>query len=428
MPHFDPIVAIITGPGPSPVAGIRISGSGSHEVASAVMPALKGELRQAVYGTIADADDGIGILFDQHSFTGEESAEVFFHGSPASRRIILEAALANGARMAEPGEFTQRAFLNGRLDLTQAEAVVDIVEAETEAQLRLAQATTGGSLRMEVNTIVAALYKELALIEAHVDFSEELGEYNREAAIRNLTDLLVPMNHLLDSMQAGKIVREGIRIAILGRPNAGKSSLLNRVLSRDRAIVTAIPGTTRDTLEESVEIAGLKCVLIDTAGIRSTNDTIEQQGVERSLDESRTADLRWYLYDAELGWSTEDEATFAALTEPKMKVANKADIKAASDDLAISALTGLGLTKLYATVATFAPDLQRPTIRERHLAPLKSARQATQDAIATLRSDVPEDLASVQIREAIASLGEITGEAAAEDMVTRIFRDFCLGK
>ncbi len=428
MPHFDPIAAIITGPGPSPIAGIRISGNGAHKIATGIMPSATIGLRKAAYGIIANADDGIGILFDKHSFTGEESAELFFHGSMASRRIILEAILHAGARLAEPGEFTQRAFLNGRLDLSQAEAVVDIVEAETEAQLRLAQSTAGGVLKLAVNSITDLLYKELATIEAHVDFSEELGDYDRTNAQVGLRQCQKQIHLLMETMQAGRLVRQGLRIAILGRPNAGKSSLLNRILTKDRAIVTDTPGTTRDTLEESVEIAGLKCVIIDTAGLRTTGDLIEAEGVRRSHLEAQSADLRWYLYDSANGWTKEDEATFANLPEPKVKIANKADLELGPGDVAISATTGLGLSNLYQTVAQFAPDLTRPTIRERHSAPLHNATLAIEDAIATLNSNLPEDLASVQIREAIAALGEITGQTADEDMVTRIFRDFCLGK
>lgn len=424
---FDTICAPITGPGPAPVCGIRISGPDAWEVASKVMPKLEGaSIRRLVHGKVAQYEEGLGVRFDSASYTGEPSAELFVHGSAASRRHVLEACQRAGARPARPGEFTQRAFLNGKMDLAQAGAVRDAIEAETERQLRHASRLREGALGAEIATLRNRCLALLAGIEASVDFSEEVGEVDREMAVADLEELDREVRDLSARSRAGGLLRDGVRIAIVGRPNAGKSSLLNRLLGRDRAIVTEIPGTTRDTLEEAVEIAGLRCLFVDTAGLRDTVDPVEAIGVERALRAAQDADLVWFLYDLQSGWTPEDDALLDLLSRPVLRVGTKSDL-APAEGLAVSAHTGEGLEALFAEVAALVPEdtvLPDP----RNLADFDEASEGLRLAADTFRNDLPDDLATVGLRQAIEALGRVTGEDAGEDVLERMFSQFCIGK
>ncbi|MCL6624509.1 MAG: tRNA uridine-5-carboxymethylaminomethyl(34) synthesis GTPase MnmE, partial [Fimbriimonadales bacterium] len=314
----DTIVAPITAPIRAPVAWIRVSGPDAWKIARSVfrrkgadVPEEDYRPRYAYYGEIFSGseiiDEGLLILFEEgKSYTGESSFELSCHGSPAIVRKIVEAILQAGARPARPGEFTERAFVNGRIDLTRAEAVRETVEAVTEAQLRRARLLREGRLAERVEAWEEAVAKELARAEASVDFSEEIGELNREAVAENLRRVLGGIEEVLHTYPSARLLREGLRVAIVGRTNVGKSSLLNALLGTERAIVTDIPGTTRDTIEETLSVKGFPVVLTDTAGIRETEDRVESLGVMRSKKAVETADQVWFVYEAPLGWTPED--------------------------------------------------------------------------------------------------------------------------
>lgn len=425
---FDTIVAPITGQGTAAVAVIRLSGPESWEIAGKVFSPWRPEPLRASHGHYIFGDDGIAIAFaDGHSYTGEESAELSIHGSTASVRALLDACIAAGARLAEPGEFTLRAFLNGRIDLTQAEAVRETVEARTGAQLRLANLHREGALRRRIERIADIVLGQLAAIEASVDFSEEVGEYDAAAGILALSEARAETERLMSTAAISKLIRRGLRVAIVGPPNAGKSSLLNALLGRDRSIVTDVPGTTRDFVEEQIEVEGIPVSLIDTAGLRDSTDRVEAIGVERTRSVAAEADCIWYVYDSTAGWTASDEKASSELAATI--VANKADLALGSPGIRVSALTSDGLPALLSSLP-LAADLghREVAINARQHELLADALAGIGGAIQTIESQRPPDLAVVQLRQACQALGSITGRTATHDMISRIFSDFCVGK
>jgi tRNA modification GTPase len=429
MRHADTIVAPITPPGVGAVAAVRISGPDAFSVARMIFDGLPDlpKTHRAYYGRFTHGDEGLMLVFeDGHGYTGEPAAEAMIHGSPASVRLLVESALEAGARMAEPGEFTLRAFLNGKMDLSQAEAVRDTVEAQTDLQLRFANAQRSGALSSSVRAMRAQLLGALAAVEAHVDFEEELGPLDRGMVRDSVDRVAREVERWLATERSGQIVRHGIRIALIGEPNAGKSSLLNALLGRDRAIVTPIAGTTRDTIEESMILGGIPCVLIDTAGLRETDDPIEVLGVARAQAAAANADAVWYLHDA--------VKTPAPAPDCDLLLLTKADLSAPNtpveSGLSVSAVTGQGLDQLHAWVAAqaeVAPD-RACLINARHAPHFRMALTGLNLVESALEHDLPDDLLSVGLREAHAHLGEITGDTATEDLLTSIFSSFCIGK
>lgn len=431
----DTICAPITGRDPAAVAIVRLSGPEAWGVARALFGGLPPapETHRAYYGLYRNGDDGLATCFAPgHGYTGEESVELSVHGSPAAVRALVAACVEAGARMAEPGEFSLRAFMNGRIDLTQAEGVRDAVAAATDAQLRAALALRRGELRRACESIAHVVLAVLAEVEARVDFSEEVGDLDSEVSAAMLARAAEQLDAWLATASRGRLLRRGVRVAIVGPPNAGKSSLFNALVGRDRAIVTDQPGTTRDTVEESVELAGVPCVLVDTAGLRDAYEEPERIGIERSRAATESADHVLYVYDADARWGDDDERSLRAVARPTSVVANKADLQPCpTHGIPVSALAGTGLQALLDTLAQAvlgAPMDGSPAIDERHESALREAREALAEASATLRTDAPIDLACVHLRTALHALGSVTGATASADVVDALFSRFCLGK
>jgi tRNA modification GTPase len=430
--HFcNTIVAPITGAPPAAVSWVRLSGQDAWEIAAKVFVDWPNPVapRFATYGRFSFADDGLAIPFEQgHSYTGEQSVELSVHGSRAAVANLVDACIAAGATLAEPGEFTLRAFMNGRIDLTQAEGVRDTCEAVTDRQLRAGARLREGRLSVDIANMRDSLIGLLAALEASVDFSEDIGEFDRANAASVITSVLERVAALIRTQPMGNIVRQGVRIAIIGPPNAGKSTLMNCLLGRERSIITAVPGTTRDFIEESAQWNGIPIVLVDTAGLRETSDPVESIGVSRSRDQANSADEAWYVYDAAIGWTDDDEKLVSQLSRTRI-VGNKSDLAKPIRGDAISANTGSGVPELLATTMQPYESLGDGVwINERHEGSLRNAEEALTSLLGELEGDRPDDLLSVLLSQAIADLGEITGETASPDMIEKIFRGFCLGK
>jgi tRNA modification GTPase len=395
------------------------------------------------------------------TYTREDVVEFQAHGGPLILRRILELALTSGARAARPGEMTLRAFLNGRLDLAQAEAVMSLISAESESGRRLALRQLQGDLSRRVGQARSALMGALAQIEASIDFPEEEVPTPDPAELAQLLDeASYAIDRLLEGAERGRIVREGLRVALVGRPNVGKSSLLNALLGTERAIVTPFPGTTRDTIEESASIAGIPVQLIDTAGLTPSSDLIESIGVERSREAARSADLLLFVLDgaeplqpldlvaaAELHALTLDADRQDAKPPRALLVVNKADLPRVVEDRVIqelwdgarivhsSALSSEGVTTLAQTISDLmlggGSDLgagETLVTSARHSDALRRALGHIDAARQTLADDVPLDFVSIDLRSTLDTLGEITGETADDDLLERIFSEFCIGK
>lgn len=426
---FDTIVAPITGPHPAPVAIVRLSGPESWSIASRIFDPWPDPVvpRFATYGRYPHGDDGLAVPFDDRSFTGEQSVELSLHGATISVRLLVEVCTRNGARMAEPGEFTLRAFLNGRIDLTQAEAVAETVAAASELQLCHANRIREGALNHPIVRIREAVLAAIAEIEAHVDFSEEIGDLDRTGVAGRLNALADELMAYIAGFGHGRMMREGIRVAIVGAPNAGKSSLLNSLLGSERAIVSPTPGTTRDYVEEAVEFGGWPVVFVDTAGIRHSADEIERIGVERSRRQAAIADIVLHVIDSTVGPSIDD----VHIEGRRIMVANKCDLAPAPEGLlAISALTGQGLPQLRSAILDLAVSASPATlfVNRRQHDLLAEARLAIEEARSIISQSLPFDLAVVHLHASAEAIGKVTGETASEDMLQEIFSRFCIGK
>ena len=436
MDFSETIVAPITGTSKAAVAIVRLSGTDAHSIACAICPRAGSDLRHAYYSSICVGDsvidDGLCTLFGAGAtYTGEDVAEISCHGSLAIVHAIVEEAIRLGARFARPGEFTERAFLNGCLDLSQAEAVREIVESGTAVQARRAEALRAGRLFEKVAELEMLIGGAIAAIEAVVDFSDEVGDLDREAVRASLEAATEKIDALLAGVPVSRLIRNGLRIALIGRPNVGKSSLLNALIELDRAIVTDIPGTTRDTLEEGASIAGYPVVLTDTAGIRDTEDTIEALGVERSRQAISQADSVWLVFEANIGITAEDLALKDSVSREVLWVGNKADLgDAGGDGLRVSALSKEGVEPLKEwIVSKFDAGHLDAIANDRHEPELVAALAAISRAYETLANEtLPVDLACVDLYDALDRLGRITGRSAPDEVIQRVFADFCIGK
>jgi tRNA modification GTPase len=445
----DTIVAIATPPGAGALSIVRLSGPRAAELLRALfVPEGPAELepRRVRHGEVraagATIDDGIAWWAPAPAtFTGEETAEITGHGGALVTARVLQAFVDAGARPAEPGEFTRRAFLNGRIDLARAEAVADVIGAATDEALRVARAQLSGGLSAKIAAMRDETLDALAHVEATVDFpDEDLHPEGNEAIARRFDAVAVEARALAATFARGRLLREGARVVLAGRPNVGKSSLLNRLAGRDRAIVTAEPGTTRDVIEEPIDLGGVPVLLHDTAGIREGAGEAEAEGVRRSRATAAAADLVLVVYDLSEGFTPEDESIRKEITAPSLLVANKIDLppigKAVRDpaapELRVSATTGAGIDALVAAIHTRLQGDSKgeglTITRIRHKTALESAAGFLETAAAAARKAVSPDLIASDARRGLDALGEIVGSVTTEDLLGRIFERFCVGK
>jgi tRNA modification GTPase len=451
----DPIVAIATAPGRGGIGIVRLSGADLGPVAGAVLGGRTLAPRHATYCAFVDArgaaiDEGIALHFPApHSYTGEDVLELQGHGGPVVLRLLvarcLEAGRSIGLRVAEPGEFTRRAFLNDRLDLAQAEAVADLIDASTEAAARSAARSLAGEFSRAVHALTEQLTELRALVEATLDFPEEEIDFLEKAdAAGRLQRVRAALDDVLLRSQQGAVLREGLHVVLVGAPNVGKSSLLNALAGEEAAIVTAVPGTTRDRIVRQVEVAGLPLDIIDTAGLRETRDEVEKIGIDRTLAEIGRADVVLHLVDA-LSPSADADvlARVAAHTPrgvPLLTVINKIDLtgeppSVSDQTIRLSAMTGRGIDLLREELYQLA-GWDRTTggenvylARERHLQALRLARSHLAAAAAhAAQRDAVLDLFAEELRLAQNELAAITGEFSADDLLGVIFSRFCIGK
>jgi tRNA modification GTPase len=444
----DTIVAIATPPGRGGIGVVRLSGPAAVEIAGVLLQ-LEGPL-QARHATFArtQGDQVVATYFPApHSYTGEHVVEVSAHGSPVVLRQIVEQAMQCGARLAEPGEFTLRAFLNGRIDLVQAEAVADLIDAVTPLQARAAFDQLEGTLTEQIGQIGERLFDLIARLEASLDFPEEgyhfVGPGEAAGAMRAVEQEL---ERLVCDAKRGRLIREGARIALAGRPNVGKSSLFNALVRAGRAIVTPTPGTTRDLLTESADIEGLRLELADTAGIRTTEDEIEIEGVARARQAWTTAELVLVILDRSQPLESADlDLLRETATSQRILVATKADLPATWGEaeisepcIVVSSKTGTGLDALRRRIRTVLEGATSHVERDtaavtnvRHAALLERARQSIGracEAVETPGGPVAEEFVLTDLQEARAALEEVTGKRTSEDMLRHIFSRFCIGK
>jgi len=449
------IAAIATPLGEGGLAVLRVSGPKALAVADKVfVPVGKSAQKPSAaashtvhYGRIER--DGrfvdevlVAVLRAPRTFTREDTVEISCHGGLLPAKLVLDALLAAGARPAEPGEFTQRAFLNGRIDLAQAEAVADLIHARTELALAAAGEQLAGKLSQRINQLRDDLVKTLAHIEAHIDFpDEDIAPDTRGQLLTRLERGIAFMDELLRTANEGQVLRRGIRAAIIGRPNAGKSSLLNQLLGHDRAIVSPVAGTTRDTIEETANIRGLPVVFVDTAGLRESRDDIEREGIRRTRAMVAKAELVLHVLDATEPMSAEDEQFLAELGGKKrIVVLNKSDLvpadcyKTLKQAIAVSCLTGSGLEALKDAIketvwaGEIHAEMLQVAINSRHQDALQRARAATVRTAEALRTDLTLELVALDLHIAVNAVGEVVGRTTTEDLLDSIFSQFCIGK
>jgi tRNA modification GTPase len=454
----DTIGAISTPPGHGAIAIIRMSGAKSFEIAKDVF--ISGEKFeklaswQAVFGKIYDGkeeiDEVILIKFKSpNSYTKENMVEINCHGGSYISRRILELLLDKGARLASPGEFTLRAFLNGRMDLSRAEAVSDLIQAQTELSLQAALNQLDGKLSRRIKEIRDEIVDSTSLLELELDFSEEDLEFvNKQELIEKIQKINEEISELISTFRVGRIAREGVKMVITGKPNVGKSSLLNRLLKEERAIVTDVPGTTRDALEVHLDITGVLFRVVDTAGLIHTDDPVEKEGVRRAEQHLRTADIIIHLFDGSGGLDENDRKIMDKIENLSganvVRVVNKADreqilnisglCQNSGSILSISALVGSGIKqlekRLYKIVFSNGDNIQQQAMitNVRHYDSLKKARANLTHVVDEINKGASSEFIAVYLRDAIDNLGQIVGDVSSEDVLNNIFSKFCIGK
>jgi tRNA modification GTPase len=470
------IAAIATSGGRGGIGIIKLSGSKARAIASAIFSPPGGEQprrpgrsrcihvgsengfesHRLYYGHIYDPENGrvldevlLSVMKAPRSYTREDVVEINAHGGQIAVNAILELVLRCGARLAEPGEFTKRAFLNGRIDLTQAEAVIDIINARTAKSLSMAAGQATGNLKRQVELIRAYLIELLTRTEAGIDFPEDVEEIvDPKTAVAGIrAEVIQPLQSLIQQHIEGNVLREGLKVAVVGRPNVGKSSLLNCLVQKERAIVTALPGTTRDTIEESLNIKGYPVVLVDTAGLHATSDPIETIGIEKALESIRRADLILFVVEANCALAGEDHKIFEQVkSKPIIVVINKIDLVneancfAISDEwgsigcVRISALYDRGIDFLKERIVETAfgknpIDIDEkviPNLRQKVL--LADSLKAAEAIEQLLTNGHPVELVAIHLQDAIESLGQILGISVKVDVLDQIFSRFCIGK
>lgn len=453
------IAAIATAPGEGGIGIVRISGRDAAAVADRVFRRKRGgsfrdaEPWRLYYGHVvqdgAVIDEGLAVYMKgPRSYTGEDVVEIQIHGSMEALRQTLGLALAAGAVLAERGEFTKRAFLNGRLDLSQAEAVMDVITARGSAALTQAESHLAGALSRYVRAVRERLKDLITRLEVTIDYPEEdLEDLTREEIRQGLADIEGPMAALLARSERGRIIREGLRTAIVGRPNAGKSSLLNALLQEDRAIVTDIPGTTRDTIEESLRIGGVPLVLMDTAGLRRTESQVERMGIERARRSMERADLILAVLDGSRPMEAEDRELLTFIRDRQaLVILNKSDLPQVITPESVAALAGSvpviplsakcgqGIDGLEEALRALTAGQEADAGRElfltnlRHVELVRRALEAVRRAREADRAALPADCIVVDLTESWHLLGEITGDAVDDELISSIFSRFCVGK
>ena len=479
MPIEDTITAIATPLGEGGLAVIRLSGSraltiadgcfqpiGKHSVKPSAALTHTLHFGKIVRGETVIDEVMLAVMRTPRTFTRENTVEISCHGGLLPAKLVLDTLLAGGARLAEPGEFTKRAFLHGRIDLAQAEAVADLIHSRTELALAAANEQLAGRLSQRINRLRDDLMHTLAHVEAHLDFPEEdLAPDTKAQLLKRLADSLAFMDELLNTANEGQILRRGIRAAIIGRPNAGKSSLLNQLLGRDRAIVSPVPGTTRDTIEETANIRGLPVVFIDTAGLRESQDELEREGIRRSRESLAQADLILHVLDGSEPLTAADLNYLAEFAGKKrILVRNKTDLPVklelpwerlpgtrlepadgpqpaqmarwvAGNPIGdVCCLTGQGIESLKDAIRNLVwageirAEMLEVAINARHQDALGRARKAARQAADALSCDATLELVALDLRLAANAVGEIVGKTTTEDLLDAIFSTFCIGK
>ncbi len=446
----DTIAAISTPPGTGGIALIRLAGPDALGIALRLAPTLPLDPapRRAYFAPLLEGeeqvDEGVITWYKApHSYTGDDVVEVSMHGSPYIQQRLLQAMLQAGARTALPGEFTQRAFLNRKLDLSQAEAVADLIASQSAAQHRLAMHQLRGGFGAKIDELRQQLIDFAALIELELDFSEEDVEFAQRVELTTLLDRLIDLcSGMIDSFRYGNAIKQGIPVAIVGAPNSGKSTLLNALLNEDRAIVSDIPGTTRDTVEETITIGGILFRFIDTAGLRRTDDTVEKLGIERSYKKAAEASIVVLLGDASR-MAEGALRTEAAMLRQRigdgplvLPVLNKADVPGAIQGrelLTISARTGRGMDQLRESFLHHVHGMAAApgdvvVTNARHVDALTKARTAMVEARQAIELGISGELFAIDLRRAQHHLGEITGKITPDDLLGSIFGRFCIGK
>ncbi|WP_294654424.1 tRNA uridine-5-carboxymethylaminomethyl(34) synthesis GTPase MnmE [uncultured Fusobacterium sp.] len=454
---FDTIAAISTPRGEGGIGIVRISGNNALDILEKIFKpksgkAIKGLRNYSInYGHIFDGktlvdEVLVSIMKAPNTYTREDIVEINCHGGFVITEKVLEVVLKNGARIAEIGEFTRRAFLNGRIDLTQAEAVIDLIHGKTEKSVSLSLNQLRGDLKEQIEHLKKLVLDVAAHINVVLDYPEEgIDDPLPEHLVENLQEVLDTTDRLIRSYDKGKMIKEGIKTAIVGKPNVGKSSILNSVLKEERAIVTHVAGTTRDIIEEIVNLKGIPLVLVDTAGIRKTDDLVENIGVEKSKKLIESADLILFVVDGSRPLDEEDMKIHEAIKAEKViGILNKIDIKEDIDLspltkiskwLEISAIKNQGIDEMEEEIYRHIIDeniedsSQKITITNvRHKSALEKTKQSIENIFETIESGLPMDLMAVDIKGALDSLSEVTGEISSEDLLDHIFSNFCVGK